>query len=392
MSVLGAKRSHGETVGETVDLSNYIETRYVTKNKDLQRIFQELKDGYVNQTKLESVEHYIRKNRWEKFSSYCQKNGGITNFWETLKCLFFLRYFADDKIDFVQMQKAMGIQQMMWAFDKENEFNNRLQRTEDSEDLSDAFIINKIGPFTYFKDIDNANQKTIANQFLNLILGDSDNIQQMIDHLQDTIFYECPHVNPKSEKFFFGGKNGDYFLGISQTYDLSKFTCFHAPILVFGSLGPKTMVNFILKENQRPYAAHLPGSKSNLETFDGYAGVLPLNWRHDLFHQDKGSECRVQETISMAQTVCGKEISELGGVLPDENSEPEAWLRNEAFQKCIDSEQDPNNPYYNKLSTKKGESFTDFGSIFKKYLKKGGKKSRKNKRKPKSKNRKSRRV
>lgn len=405
MSVLGAKRSlDGETVFQPntgVDLSKYIETRYVQKNRDLQRIFSDLEKGNVNQTKLQEIEPLIRSNNWSKFNFYCIRNGGINNFWETLQCLFFLRYFADDKIDFDQMQKAMGIQQMRWTFDRQNEFNNRLQQhrlNDGAEIKSIGFIFEKIGAFTYFQEIDKNNQKSIATKFLTMILRKSEDevkdeeIQRFSPSLNGRIFYKVPEISEQlDESFLFGGVNGQYYLGIPQTYNFNEFTCFHVPILVFGSLSPMSLVNFILRENKRAYAAHLPGSKSNLEQFDGDFGHILCNWRHDFEHQLRGRNCRVQDTIIQAKSLCDK-----FGDVPDENSKPQAWLENKAFQKCIDEEPDHTNNFNDPASTKTGESFTDLGSIFEKYERKepflkGGKKSRKNKRKPKSKNRKSRR-
>lgn len=409
MSVLGAKRLlDGETVFQPntgVDLSKYIETRYVQKNIDLQRIFSDLEKGNVNQTKLQEIEPLIRSNNWSNFNIYCIRNSGINNFWETLKCLFFLRYFVkpeESRIDFDQMQKAMGIQQMRWAFDKENEFNNRLQQhlLNDGKDIkSIGFIFERIGAFTYFQDIDKDNQKSIATEFLTMILRKSEDevkdeeIQRFLPSLNGRIFYNVPKISDQlDDSFLFGRVNGKYYLGIPQTYNFSEFTCLHVPILVFGSLSPMSLVNFILRENKRAYAAHLPGSKSNLEQFDGDLGHILCNWRHDFEHQLKGKNCSVQDTIIQAKSLCDK-----FGDLPDENSKPQAWLENEPFQNCIKSEPDLKNEFNDLESTKTGESFTDSGSIFEKYERKepvlkGGKKSRKNKRKTKSKKRKSRRV
>ena len=404
---------------KTVNLREFVETRYVALNKDLQRIFNQLENGILNQDALQIIEPMIRENKWQEFDEYCTDNGGIGKFWETLQCLFFLHYFAAVKIDYVQMQNAMGIQQARWSVDPENSFNNFLiSKQKEHQGQYSAFFLKKINEFTYFQNIDEKNKKSIALQFYDIIGGKKvfnfdaiyDSMQQEINriskdmelagksepeifdviypliekrdlkyknikeemskHLHNRLFYEVSlsdFLEKRDKSFYFGGNNGKYYLGIPQTYDVSSLTCFHQPILVFGNLSPKTMVNFILKENRRPYAAHLPGSKSNLEQFDAYYGNLVLNWRHDLFHQTFGKECSVESTIERGMSLCKDQIKEYGN-LPGADDGPDQWFQNKAFQTCIETRADHKNKLNDPASQYTGEAFTDEGSIFQRYV------------------------
>jgi hypothetical protein len=375
---------------EDVDLTKYIETRYVSKNKNLKRILAPLESGDLPDKFIEIIEPLIRSNDWRGFDSFCETHKGVDHFWDILQCLFYLNYFAAEKIDFDQMQKAMGIQQARWSFDPANECYQELRKYNKKHGpprfgkVFDYFLENIIR-FTYFNDFDIDSQNRIVNEFLknaiDLDLYYDKDIKKKIKSeiksaLNNKIFYEFEYNESNalllSESEFGEVWNFNHsYLGIPQTYDLTSVTCFHKPILIFGSIKPKTMVNFIIKHNMRPFAAHLPGSTSNLTVFDENLGSLVNNWRHDLAHQLDNQKCDVGETIKRANNICPSE-----GELPGEDASSEDWLNNERFQTCLDSKRTIKMP---GQSDYVAESFLDDGDIFKKYQRKnyllGGKKT-----------------
>ncbi len=393
---------------EVVDLTKYIETRYVSKNINLKKILFPLENGRgISENKLiKEIEKMIRDNNWEGFDGFCEAHQGVENFWDILQCLFYLRYFAEPiKIDFDQMQKAMGIQQARWSVDPKNECYRFFRNKNQPPHGFYAYFLDEIVRFTYFNKLSEYKQNQIVKNFFYLNFRESDLIteeellqkksetetkimNQIKSDLGDRIFYEVNYTN-RNFPWAFGyetyryGKysdENDVYLGIPQTYDLTSVTCYHKPILIFGSLGPKTMVNFILKNDMRPFAAHLPGSQSNLTKFDGFYGSLIHNWRHDFYHQSLNRYCNIGKTITKAEKLCTEE-----GDLPGEDSIPEDWLKNVRFQKCLDTGRDRSmhDPLYNEQflndevdST--AEAFLDTADIFGKYTPQlvGGKKTK----------------
>jgi hypothetical protein len=416
------KRQAVEIPLENIDLTKYIETRYVSKNKNLKKILFPLvnKFGISANKFIGYIESMIRSNDWKSFDGFCEANKGVENFWDILQCLFYLRYFAKYTIDFDQMQKAMGIQQARWSVDPANEcYQELLQKNKN-------YYAKNIVGFAYFTDFLEEYQNNFVNDIFNIavptkyrfqmrdelweyikkmraesekpgfignveedivnpLLKNSKNFElnmkkQIKDLLSDRIFYKIPEIRTQYEF----GDDKQPFLCIPQTYDLTSIKCFHKPILVFGALNPKTMVNFVISTNMRPFAAHLPGSTANLQSFDGIDGGILHNWRHDFNHQRFQVLCDLNETIQRAKIICPGD-----GDLPKENDGPEAWLDNERFQKCLDTQRDHtlprtlssfDDPLFFDESTKTAEAFIDFGSIFKKgkrptYLL-GGKKTK----------------
>jgi hypothetical protein len=394
---------------EDVDLTKYIETRYVSKNKNLKKILAPLESGNWQNSLIGIIEPLIRSNDWRGFDSFCETHKGADNFWDILQCLFYLRYFAEEKIDFDQMQKAMGIQQTRWSVDPTNECYRFFINMEEPPKGFYTYFDFTIGGFTYFNKLPEKRQNQIVKDFFDLNFSESNLItevellqkkretetktmNQIKSDLGDRIFYKVSTTNTKFPWTFGYEKYSDKvdtYLGIPQTYDLTSVTCYHKPILIFGSLGPKTMVNFILKNDMRPFAAHLPGSTSNLTKFDGFYGSLIHNWRHDFFHQSLNKYCNIGETITKAEKLCTEE-----GDLPGEDSIPEDWLKNVRFQKCLDTDRDRNqkDPLYNEQflndevdST--AEAFLDTADIFRKYTPHliGGKKTKRRNRKTRGK-------
>lgn len=125
--------------------------------------------------------------------------------------------------------------------------------------------------------------------------------------LHDTIWYEAlgnslENFSNNSSLLKFGKTK--VFYGIPATYNISKLICYQTPILVFGRIRPKTMINFIIQTKMRPFAAHLPESTMNLFEFDGVEGNILINWIHDLNHQSEGFYCDVKSLIGTAKMLC----------------------------------------------------------------------------------------
>ncbi len=377
---------------EDVDLTKYIETRYVSKNKNLKRILAPLENGDWQNSLIGIIEPLIRSNQWREFDSFCETHKGADNFWDILQCLFYLNYFAVEKIDFDQMQKAMGIQQTRWSVDPANECYQELRKDYEpmtSGDIFDYFLKEIIG-FTYFNELPEDCQNQIVREVCReaipkrLYSTNTEIKNKIMSEIKSTldnrIFYEFEY-NENNANYDDGDlwEFGFKYLGIPQTYDLTSITCFHKPILIFGSLGPKTMVNFILKNNMRPFAAHLPGSTSNLTVFDTDHGSLVNNWRHDFAHQTTNKICNVRKTIDKTIDICKGD-----GELPGEDATSEDWLNNERFQTCLDTKRPniygPSKGYFSTVAKYTAESFLDSGDIFKKYQRKnyllGGKKTK----------------
>ena len=368
---------------DNIDLTPYIETRYVSKNKNLKKILFPLvnKFGISANKFIGDIESMIRSNNWKRFDGFCEANKGVEKFWDILQCLFYLRYFAKYTIDFDQMQKAMGIQQARWSVDPANECYQFLKKNYEANGSKDyptkendfySYFLKNIISFKYFHELSDIQRNKIVEdifgQIFNLftlkeqveedyikskkaeeqyeILLKIQNIEpnikaQIKSALYDRIFYQVAYHSHRYFPWELGydwsksPSNYDVFLGIPQTYDLTSVTCFHKPILVFGALKPKTMVNFIIKNDMRPFAAHLPGSAVNLTQFDGADGGLVHNWRHDLYHQSRNHACDVRKTIEKAEKLCTGE-----GDLPGINDGREAWLTNDRFQNCLEKERD----------------------------------------------------
>jgi hypothetical protein len=295
-----------------------------------------------------------------------------------------------EKIDFDQMQKAMGIQQARWSFDPANECYAELNEEYKKNNQNIRFAQNIIG-FTYFNKLPEKEQDKFAGAVLRG--GFSYKLYYTNTQIRNKIMSEIKSA-VNNRIFYKTEDSDDPYLGIPQTYDVTSVTCFHKPILIFGSLGPKTMVNFVIKHNMRPFAAHLPGSPSNLTEFDTIHGDLINNWIHDFAHQLTNKMCSVKNTIKKTKDIC-TEFDEIvrDDDFPGEDATPEDWLNNEKFQKCLDTEKpyidDPDNKYFSTVAKYTAESFLDSGDIFKKYQRKnyllGGKKTKRRNRKTRGK-------
>jgi hypothetical protein len=390
-------------------LRQFIETRYVSDNQNLQRIFLEIEAGSFR--KNAEIEHLIRNNQWREFDQYCQLYSGIDYFWITLQNLFYLYYYDDPKIDFKQMQNALGIQQAQWSVDPSNEFKHFLDQTEYPQYLQGSSIENISSfhysqiNFTLFDDMNEKEKRYLKDYFSYFLVGKRAVDGTIVPYtkefvetqLKGSIWYKVLYDNPKfsfkqlndkvkqvkrnmdemkkHEVIFDEKQEKDYqfvssFTGftskdvqligaynincysIPSTYDFSKFTCFHQPTIVFGQMSPPSLINFIIKENKRPYAGHLPGAKSNLVKFDDRNGDILANWVHDFEHQRSLRDCSLDYSIQKINEICPDSvIKENDDVDQNKLLDPQG-----NFQKCI-----------NDRKNKKVELILDGALQFKKY-------------------------
>lgn len=395
-------------------LESYPETKPVKKNKTLQRIFFELQYGPFEP--IERIETLIKSNDWRGFDNYCAENRGVAKFWETLQNLFYWYYYCpeDQRIDFTPMQKALGIQQAQWQLDPENEYQNLLialrgamsydelndqqlemlgeliykKHRKDFENNSSFLkhvnylrkslaIGSPVGSenvgFLYFQEMDEYDQQQLCRRF-------SDSIQSAY---KDKVDICLANVNMLLQNSIWY-EYGTALYGIPATYDMSSISCLHQPILVFGSLKPKTMVNFIIETNRRPFAAFLPGSSVNLYNFDDEINSILLNWRHDFNHQNQNlrdnGACNFDDTKVVIRRYCE-------GINEEDlrNDDLSDVYRSNEFQDCLNNDQFAQN------------KLLDNGFIYKKYnptkiISKGGKRRKTNKRKRKTQKRKRRKT
>ncbi len=271
-------------------LTKFNETRYVKNNINLQHIFDALESrSFISNTIIQDI---IENNKWKMFDAYCADNIGIDNFWSTLQNIFYLHYYLQS-ITFLQFQKALGIQQARWSVDSENTFQASLLDSLKPKAVNELyFLYYDTIEFTLFQDIDDEQKIYILNELSDALDLDYYALQT---HLHDSIWYNVSGREDDLEgQNVFG--TGKYY-GIPASYDFSALTCTHQPTIVFGSLSARTMVDFIIDHNKRPYAGHLPGSKSNLYNFDDVEAGILCNWYHELFHQKRSKECNVFRTI-----------------------------------------------------------------------------------------------
>jgi hypothetical protein len=373
-------------IGQKI-LLKYPETRNISKNLDLQRIFLEIEDG--NFRKNADIEDHIRNNKWHDFDQYCQRHNGIDNFWITLQNLFYLYYYDDSKIDFKQMQNAMGIQQAQWSVDPFNSFkmeldqkyagkNDKFAQGQQNFFANTNLYFNKI-QFNIFDDLPPSDKQIIITKLAIYVLPDGISTKDEIfpglkeaseryssdiigEQLSGSIWYKVLDTS-NNRKVFFMSMNSYY--GIPSSYNVNKITCFHEPIIVFGQMTPPGMVNFIIKENKRPYAGHLPNAKSNLEVFDQVTASIFMNWAHDFDHQTQLRSCNFQDNIDSI-AYFGRDI------IPQKNIDDitaDDWLNNTKFQDKIKeySIETFGYPPGQGKKTENAERYIDNGTLFLKY-------------------------
>jgi hypothetical protein len=265
-----------------IELKKYLNTMYISKNKDLKRIIKNLSDSKVVLDK--DLYGIIQSNRFDDLDEYIKANPRKDNFFKLLEQFFLFYYFLpeEQKITRKQFQNAMGIQQVRWMVDDEN-----------CKDM--AFYTVESADFVYWNDIDQKERQIICKELIQKIglrfFNESFKTFQFMDtFLKNTIWYKVIHFNPirKIETFIgswagYGSKNRDFF-PIPETLNFSKIACIYTPRLVFGSLSDKSLFEFIVKYKQRPYIAHIPNATSNLCVVHELRHSIVAGWMHDFHH------------------------------------------------------------------------------------------------------------
>ena len=100
-----------------VDLTKYGETRYISKNKHLQKIFGELERGVAVDGELHAL---ITGNHFAELDEYIRAHPGPKEFHRILQQIFLFEYFVEPPITRKQVQYSLGIQQARWSADPAN--------------------------------------------------------------------------------------------------------------------------------------------------------------------------------------------------------------------------------------------------------------------------------
>lgn len=359
----------------TCDLLKYPETQFVSKNKNLQSMIENLRELKV--TRDEEIYYYFETNDWINLDAYIRSYPGKINFFRILTQFFLFRYYTPDdkKITRKQFQIALGIQQVRWMVDDENP-NKKIERK-----IYTALIINEIydASLVMWDDI----PIEIKNKFLTQdgrfykIFKDKmslpyhthehehehtiDKYQQIINKFfAGTVWYRMTqNINSLSLHIPLD-PNKQYF-PIPETLNLSKNVCQYVPTLIFGSMSETSLLKYQLIHNMRPYAAHLPDSASNLVIIHGSIQPIVSNWAHDFIHQQMLKSCDITSTYTKINERCRKipikmyeeekydEISSENIVSHIDN--------NGTFQQCM------NNSIDNKLARLLNDSGALYGPV-----------------------------
>jgi hypothetical protein len=305
--------SKRQKVREHADLTRYRETEFVSKNKKLQALFDELVNADVELN--EEIYEALTSNNYRWFDDFVRANPGVDNFYVILQQLFLIKYFLPDRPPLTrkQMQNALGIQQVRWSTDSEN------RRTYPAEPLT----------MHYYQDFatDAFNDKLFGNALLRIGWGDNKmypefaakpDAQRRLEitaALQDTIWYSFSEGDYlrmyETQDIFWIKADGDgndpardqlrseptdrlqfnYFPLPEMMWNLGDMFCFHTPELIFGVLMSQTLSKFIVRNGTRPYHMHLAGERDglNLNAADGVGVMIEMFWTHDMQHERLGS-------------------------------------------------------------------------------------------------------
>ena len=99
-------------------LKRYIETKYISKNRDVRTIVKALGNNTV--VKDDLIYSMLFEKRWNDFDNHLLENKGEENFFKILQQLLMFKYFLPDseKISEDIFQNAMGIQQARWSHEQ----------------------------------------------------------------------------------------------------------------------------------------------------------------------------------------------------------------------------------------------------------------------------------
>ena len=256
-------------------LKSYLDTQYISKNKKLLKIFNDL--FFQRIAPNEDIYGLIMSNNWLGLDAYIAAHNGHEEFYRIISQFFLFFYFMKN-ISYHQYQTALGIQQVRWMNDIAN---NRIMQN---------YRIVGISP-SLWDEIDTPTQSVILDQFKKRIQNKIAN-KSLIDDvefnnsLSNTIWYKLDQPGAQG---LWGGYGPDkHWYTIPETFYYPN-TCIYRPLLMFGTISEKTLLNFIIEHKMRPYAAHLPGSTSNLVKIHDHKHGIVHNWQHDFSHSSGGA-------------------------------------------------------------------------------------------------------
>jgi len=296
-----------------VDLKNYRETEFVSKNIKLQQLFDKL----LNESVAHDVDMHreLVTNNYRWFDQFVTANPGIDNFYAILQQLFLLKYFLPAGIPPLtrkQFQNALGIQQVRWSTDPSNP--NTFPAAPLTMHFYQDFVTDPHCEFnkklmSYYSGILREDKK--YQEF-----SAKDETQQRLEisaALQDTIWYSYQPEDYlrmyASQDIFWLKADGDETIpsnGLRSTeperlafnyyplpemmWNVGDMFCFHTPELVFGVLTPQTLTKYIVINGTRPYHMHLAGERPalNLLKADGVDVMIEMFWTHDMQHERMG--------------------------------------------------------------------------------------------------------
>jgi hypothetical protein len=258
-----------------VILKSYIDTQYISQNKRLIKIFNDLFSKKI--TPNEDIYSLIASNNWLGLDAYIAAHNGPDEFFRIIAQIFLFYYFIKN-ISYHQYQTALGIQQVRWMNDVAN---NRIMQN---------YRIVGITP-SLWDGIDPSVQTEILAQFKKRIQNKVANKTEINDvkfneSLSNTIWYKLDQPGAQG---LWGGYGPDkHWYTIPETFYYPN-TCIYRPMLVFGTISEKTLLNFIIEHKMRPYAAHFPGAISNLVNIHDHKHGIVHNWQHDFSHSSGGA-------------------------------------------------------------------------------------------------------
>ena len=298
--MINSKISSDEIEIEIVDPSiermlENVETMYIKKNRDMQNVLNTLLTTEQNVVLLE----FIQTNDLILVDNYIFVHSGKIQFFDTLQQLFYF-FYVGKTITLKQFQNAMGIQQVRWMVDDEN---NKIMA---GYTVEDAKII-------LWENIKNTEKGIIYRKIMEYI-GNSlygDNIPPQF--FNKTVWYKVKkHTRQNmtnAGNVFFGGikiQMNDYdydYYPIPETLNLGELSCMYSPRLIFGTLNTHTLTKFILNTNERPFAAHIPDARTNLVRVHDSLQMIVANWWHD-FNHTSNAKCDEVSIITSLNDDC----------------------------------------------------------------------------------------
>lgn len=259
-------------------LKSYLDTKYISKNKKLIRIFNDITNQRIPVN--EDIYALIMSNNWMGLDAYIAAHNGPDEFFRIIS-QFFLFYYFMKNISYHQYQTALGIQQVRWMNDVAND-----------KEMKNYRILGIVP--SLWDDIDPIVQLEILTQFKQRIQNKVANKTEIDDlefnnSLSNTIWYKLDQPGAQGLWGGYGVQGDKHWYTIPETFYYPN-TCIYRPLLMFGTISEKTLLNFIIENKLRPYAAHLPGSITNLVKIHDHKHGIVHNWQHDFSHSSGGAK------------------------------------------------------------------------------------------------------